>query len=428
VTVPPAVVVGMDTVTGLQTARILAARGVPIIGLAGDLGHFACRTRVCAQILQADLLREDLVDVLATLGPRLDTRAALIPCTDLAVLQISRHRERLAPWFHVALPDHAVVEMLMDKVGFLRHAQRNGLPIPETVIIESRDDAERAARTLSYPAVLKPPIKSATWQSYTATKAYQLRNGEELLEVYDRVAPWSEVFIAQEWVAGGADELYSCNAYFDATSRPLVTFVARKIRQWPPHIGTSSLGEECRNDDVLGETIRLFGGLEYRGLAYLEMKRDARTGRHVIIEPNIGRPTGRSAIAEAGGVELLHTAYCDMVGLPLPSAREQRYVGAKWIDDRRDAQSAFYFLRRGELGIGDWVSSVRGPKSHAVLSRSDPLPFFLDLLHSARKGGALVVARLGRLARERRARPSGSSPPPADSAVPEEPAVQAPAA
>ena len=210
-----------------------------------------------------------------------------------------------------------------------------------------------------------------------------------------------ERFVAQEWVPGGADALYSCNAYFGRDSRPLVTFVARKLRQWPPHTGTSSLGEECRNDDVLRETERLFGGIGYHGLAYLEMKHDARTGRHLIIEPNIGRPTGRSAIAEGGGVELLYTAYCDMVGLPLPTGRHQRYVGAKWIEDRRDVQSALYFARRGELTPAAWWRSVRGPKSHAVLSRSDPLPFVHDLLQSARK----AISRLARRFRSIGARP-----------------------
>ena len=52
-------------------------------------------------------------------------------------------------------------------------------------------------------------------------------------------------------MAGGEDELYSCNAYFDAAGQPLATFVARKVRQWPPDIGTSASGEECRNDEVL---------------------------------------------------------------------------------------------------------------------------------------------------------------------------------
>ncbi len=398
---PPAVVVGLDNVTGLQTARILAARGVTVIGLAGDMGHYATRTRACTQIVQADLLREEMVTALLRLGPHLDQPAALFPSTDLSVLLISQHRHELAPWYKIALPDHAVVQMLMDKVGFLRHAQENDLPIPGTVIIENRDDAERAARTLTYPVLLKPAIKSATWQDRTSLKAIPAQDGRELLDAYAEWASWSRMFIAQEWVQGGADSLYSCNAYFDKDARPLVSFVARKLRQWPPDVGTSSLGEECRNDEVLGETMRLFGSIGYRGLAYLEMKRDARTGEHLIIEPNIGRPTGRSAIAERGGVELLHTAYCDMVGLPLPAAREQRYVGAKWIDDRRDFQSALHFVRRGELTAGDWLRSVRGPMTHAVLSRTDPLPFLAELLHygikATRAAGARVVRQFGRL-------------------------------
>jgi len=392
-------VVGLDTITGLQTARILAARGVPVIGLTNDTRHYACRTRACGRVVQADLLSEEVVEALVRLGPELGERAALFPCTDLAVLQISRHRDRLAPWYVVALPDHGVVDMLMDKVRFLRHAQDKDLPIPGTVLIESRGDAERAARELPFPVVLKPPIKSAAWQSHTKLKAFQVADERELLEVYDRVASWSDCLVAQEWVDGGADALYSCNAYFDRNSRPLVTFVARKLRQWPPHTGTSSLGEECRNDEVLEQTLRLFGPLGYYGLAYVESKRDARSGRHVIIEPNIGRPTGRSAIAEAGGVELLYTAYCDMVGLPLPEAREQRYVGAKWIDDRRDLQSALYFLRRGELSPAAWWRSWRGPKWHAVLSRTDPAPFLHDLWQSTRRAWRMVVrARPGRRA------------------------------
>jgi predicted ATP-grasp superfamily ATP-dependent carboligase len=393
---PAAVVVGLDTITGLQTARILAARGVRVVGLANDLRHWACRTRACDRVVQADLLGEGVVDALARLGPALGDRAALLPCTDLAVLQISRHRDRLAPWYRVALPEHDVVDMLMDKVRFLRYAQDHDLPIPGTAFLQDRADAERAAKELAFPVALKPPMKSSVWQAHTNLKAFQVEDARELLEVYDRVAPWTDCLIAQEWVDGGADALYSCNAYFDRDSRPLVTFVARKLRQWPPHTGTSSLGEECRNDEVLEQTLRLFGPLGYHGLAYIESKRDARTGRHVIIEPNIGRPTGRSAIAEAGGVELVYTAYCDMVGLPLPTAREQRYVGAKWIDDRRDLQSALYFVRRRQLSLADWWRSWRGPKWHAVVSRTDPAPFLHDLLQSARRASRTVTARRDR--------------------------------
>jgi len=213
--------------------------------------------------------------------------------------------------------------------------------------------------------------------------------------------PILEWLLVQEWVEGDEDGLFSCNCYFDRLGQPVVTFVARKLRQWPPNIGTSASGVECRNDEVLTEALKLFGTVGFHGLGYLEMKRDVRTGQIQIIEPNVGRPTGRSAIAEAGGVDLVYTAYCDAAGLPLPPAREQRYVGAKWLDLRRDLQAAAVARRRGDLSVAEWARSVRGPKAHAIWSRRDPLPFMVDVVTAAATGGRMVASRIARSVRTR---------------------------
>lgn len=378
---PFAVVIGLDCMTGLQTARILAKRGVPVIAVAKDANHFACRTKVCKQILIADTASSEFLTALENLGPKLAQKAVLFPCIDMSVLQISRNRDRLSRWFHVVLPTPEVVEMLMDKVQFLKFAQREGLSIPGTFFLNNRDDAENAAAKLSYPCILKPPFKSTEWQQNTKTKAYKIQSSEELLQIYDRSCRWADILMAQEWVEGSDASLYSCNCYFDSTSKPLVTFVARKLRQWPPETGTSCLGEEIRNDTVLEETIRLFRKVNYYGLGYVEMKRDEHTGKHYIIEPNIGRPTGRSAIAEAGGVELVYSKYCDVTGQPLPENRMQKYRGVKWVYLRRDLQSAFYYWRRGDLTLREWWRSLRGKKGYAVFSWDDPAPFVWDFIN-----------------------------------------------
>jgi len=109
------------------------------------------------------------------------------------------------------------------------------------------------------------------------------------------------------------------------------------------------------------------------------MKRDVRTGKYYIIEPNIGRPTGRSALAEASGVEILYTMYCDKMGLPLPKEVEQKYLGVKWIQIRTDLMSSFYYWRKGELTIKDWFKSIQGKKFFAVYSLKDPLPFLAEI-------------------------------------------------
>lgn len=384
-----AVIVGIDRDPGLQAARILSSRGVPVIGVAVDRNHFACRTRVCQTIHYVDDY-PGMVDVLERIGPQLAARAVLIPCSDPAVEVVAAERHRLEPWFHVPLPSTETVSLLMDKTKFYAYAQAEAIPIPTTCVLSSHADLEAAVTQLRFPCVLKPPVRTAAWVRNSKDKAIKVTTAAELIALYDRCKDWADQLILQEWIEGGDDALYSVNCYFDDRGEPLVTFVARKIRQWPVEAGDSSLGEECRNDVVLAESLRLFQSVGYHGLGYVEMKRDSRTGVHYVIEPNVGRPTGRSAIAEAGGVELLYTMYCDLVGRPLPAQRSQTYGHAKWIYLRKDLQASLYQLKQGALTIGGWWESVRGRKVYAVWSLHDPLPFVYDLWNTARKVARLV--------------------------------------
>ena len=382
---PYAIVIGLDCFTGLQTARILVKRGVPVIAIASDLTHYCCKTKVCEDIFEADTGSEALIDTLMKLGPDLEKKAVLYPCTDLSVLMISRNRECLGGWFHVVLPEGDVIELLMDKMSFYTYAQKAGMPVPRTFFLRDNDEAFQAAGKLDYPCILKPPMKTPKWEEHTKAKVFKASDREDFLRLYEICSDWADVLMAQEWVEGSDASLYSCNCYFNTNSDPVVTFIARKLRQWPPETGTSCLGEEVRNDVVLEESIRLFRSVGYRGLGYVEMKRDERTGKHYIIEPNVGRPTGRSAIAEAGGVELLYAMYCDVVGLPMPDGLEQKYTGVKWIYLRRDLQSAAYYWRRGDLSLRKWWNSLRGQKAFALFSWSDPAPFWGDIFHGLKR-------------------------------------------
>jgi predicted ATP-grasp superfamily ATP-dependent carboligase len=415
---PAAIVIGLDCITGLQSARILAARNVPVIGIASDTDHFCTRTRSVRAVLRAETSGMELIDVLRDLGPRLSHKAVLYPCTDASVLLIARERERLEPWFHIVLPATDVLVSLMDKVKFLELAAQSGVRIPATRILRTRSDVEKAARELPFPCILKPALKTAEWERHSPLKVHRVQDGDDLLRVYDRYGRYAELLIVQQWIEGGDDTLYSCNCYYDRESKPVCTFIARKLRQWPPRTGTSSLGEEVRNDEVRDLTLQLFGHLGYHGLGYLEVKRDPRTGDHFVIEANPGRPTGRSAIAEAGGVPLLYAMYCETVGLPLPEGLEQRYRGAKWIFWRNDARSAFYYWRRGELSLRQWASSWRGKKASAVFSWTDPGPVLADIPVLVRKS----LRRLGKSRATDATGPSSGSASPA--AAPPRPTLQ----
>ena len=376
---PPAIVIGLDSMQGIQTVRSLKRNGVDVIAIASDPDHHCCRTNSCRDIYFAGTQTEEFLPVLEQIAERSASKPVLYPCHDETVRILARNREALDDKFRINISDRETIELLSDKVRFYRFAQEHGLPVTPTRIIESDEDASAAATQLRFPAVLKPAARTLEWDRNTMLKAYKVENAAEFMAVYQRCKGWARALILQEWIEGRDDSLFSCNCYFSTEGEPLCTFVARKLRQWPPQVGVSSLGEEVRNDFVLEQTLRLFRSFGFRGLGYVEFKRDSRDGKYYLVEPNVGRPTGRSGIAEAGGVELLYTMYCDILGHALPEARIQRYVGTKWVDLRHDFQSALYYWRKGEITLSDWYRSWRGPKAHTYFSWKDPGPFIFDL-------------------------------------------------
>jgi len=151
------------------------------------------------------------------------------------------------------------------------------------------------------------------------------------------------------------------------------------LRQWPIFTGNSILGIDVMDKMVLDVTTDLFKKVNYVGLGYVEIKKDIKTNKYYIIEPNIGRPTGRSALAEACGVDLIYTMYCDCLGLPLPETRTQKLKNIKWIHVRTDLQSAYNYWKRGKLTFREWLKSMKGKKFYAVISWKDPMPFLIEL-------------------------------------------------
>jgi predicted ATP-grasp superfamily ATP-dependent carboligase/cellulose synthase/poly-beta-1,6-N-acetylglucosamine synthase-like glycosyltransferase len=379
---PTAVVIGLDSATGLQTARILRARGVPVVGVAADPHHPCCRTRSCGRVIAADTSGTGLVDALLALASTLEQKAVLFPCTDDSVQVLSRHRAELESSMHMVLPPQEVVELLIDKASFYGFAESAGFRVPTTFVLHDRRAAAEAAMRLRYPCILKPAVKTQAWKQSTRAKAFRVEWAGELLALFDRYSPHG-LLIVQEWVRGADTDHYTCNGYFGAGAEPLVTFTSRKLRQWPPTGGEGCLSEEVRNEVVRDETVRLFRQVQHRGLGYAELKLDELTHQYVILEPNICRPTGRSAQAEAAGVELIYTQYCDALGWPLPPNRQQEFRGVKWIHFRRDFQASLHQWRKGELSLVDWARSWKGPKTDALFSLKDPIPFLADLTRVA---------------------------------------------
>jgi predicted ATP-grasp superfamily ATP-dependent carboligase len=135
------------------------------------------------------------------------------------------------------------------------------------MLLRKRANAQKAAQSLRFPLVVKPALKTALWKDRARRKAFKVETGRAA-RVVRRDERHGRRAGRTGWIRGSEADHFTCNAYFDRNAQPVVTFVTRKIRQWPPQTGENSSPSEWRNDVVRDETVRLFSGVGFWGLAY----------------------------------------------------------------------------------------------------------------------------------------------------------------
>lgn len=382
---PPVILVSPESFTGLQTARLMSRRGLRVIGVGMDRSSFVWRSRHFDEriiVSNSETIERELL--------RLDSTqpgAVVIACSDRSVALVAEVRDRFRH-LRTPVPTSDTLLELRDKATSVDAARRAGLPVPRQHGLAPDTDLDDIERIVGYPLVIKPAYKDANWLRATTQKAFHVTNRDELERHAQTALAISSEVITQQWIEGPESNLFSSNFHADANGEVSVSFVARKLRQWPIEVGVSSLGQEAEPSDeeaIRKLSTRLVEATRYSGLGYCEFKWSPADQAHLLVEVNVGRPTGRSAIAEGAGVELLATMYCDLTDQPLPSARTQRFTGHKWIHLRGDLQAVASRVRRHELSLTKAWASWRGPKTFAVWSLRDPLPAIAEVVENLRK-------------------------------------------
>jgi len=389
---PPALLLGSDSLTGLQIARLLWRRRIPVIGLADRPGSPYCRSRAFSRTLGPGTL-DDPVPALEALAADHGARPVLLACSDEHARWLNEHRNLLARHADFLLPDADTLDRLSDKARFYRYGLEQGLALPETRIVKTPEELERAARELGFPLVVKPPRRSAAWRAASGvSRALLVDHADALRRLVPRLQPSVGELVLQQWIPGPTSlgrELCVC---LDGRGELLAGVVLRKLRQWATGTGTGSLAEQVDDDEVLATGLHILRSAGYVGAGQLELKRDERDGRLYVIEMNAGRAALNFPLCEASGVEMTLTWYCASAGLPLPERRRVSRPGARWICWKRDLPAAFAAWRRGGLTLRQWRASLRGPRWSADVAADDPVPLLADALEKARRG----IARAAR--------------------------------
>jgi predicted ATP-grasp superfamily ATP-dependent carboligase len=317
---------------------------------------------------------------LEELGARLPQRAVVFPSHDEYVWPLSRHAERLAPWFIVPFSRWAVMRRVHDKRAQMEAAWRVGVDTPKTLFVSSGAELAAAGAEIAYPAVLKP-VESLAFKLRFQRHIIDIAAPADLQRVYDKVDDLGTLML-QERVPGGEDQLFTVGSYLDADSSPLAVFTGHKLRQYPHAGGSCLAGVSSWDQDLADAALRLLQELRFHGVSQVEFKRDSRDGRYRLMEVN-ARHWKWHGLATACGVNLSLAAYRDAIGRPFVAPRQRD--GVKWIVANKDVPLAILEVARRQRDPVAYVRSLSGVRSDGLHSAADPLPGLLNAYRVARQ-------------------------------------------
>jgi predicted ATP-grasp superfamily ATP-dependent carboligase len=381
----PAIVLGLG-VNGLGTARALGRRGVRVIALTNGRRTPPTYTRFAERMTCPGLENdpEALITFLCELGRRLPAKGVIFPSGDYNLEAVSEHREALEPYYHLPIAAKETIRLILSKGLFYRFAQERGLPIAPTFFPVDGADIRRIAGVIRYPCLMKPSIATSEWRR-RGLKLLLAHDAAELERHYAMAAEIQSDLVVQEITPGPDRALEFSLTYLNRAGTPLAMFTGRKVRQWIPQFGISSMAESEWLPEVDRITRETLARLQYTGYGSIEFKRDPRDNTLVMTEVT-GRTWYPHALSQYCGINLPYLAWCDLTGHPLPALPERFEEGVKWIDEVGDWKSAAHYRRAGELTLGSWLGSYRGRRHWAICTADDPMPGLALGAHLAKEG------------------------------------------
>jgi D-aspartate ligase len=372
---PPAAVFQVGYACGLGILRDLGRHDVPLLAFDPDPDAIGLRSRYAVGRVCPDPLADEeaLIAWLETVGPGLPQRAVVFPSHDEFIWPLSRHAERLEPWFVVPFSRGEVMAGVRDKRAQMEAAWRVGVETPRTVFVSTAKDLAAAADEVGFPALLKP-VESLAFKLRFHRHVLDVETPSDLERIYGEVDDLGELML-QERVPGGEHELWTVGSYLDAESRPLAVFTGHKLRQYPHAGGSCIAGVSAWNEELAQTALRLLSELSFHGVSQVEFKRDPRDGSYRLMEVN-ARHWKWHGLAARCGVNLSYAAYRDAIGEPYLARRQQD--GVKWIVANKDLPLALHEIAAGELGARQYARSLSGTRMDGLHALDDPLPGLMN--------------------------------------------------
>lgn len=377
--------------SALAIVRSLGAAGFRCVVTAqrrGDLAgasRFASRTVCVPDPLKAPgpfgdavvkLVAEECADI-------------IIPVSEPALLALLPLRAALSPAV-LPFPDAEIFASLADKQHVLDEAAQLGIAVPAQRTIASPEQIDCLEPSgIAFPVVLKP--SRSVGEHHGVRQKFGVSYARDVAELRARLralpAAAFPVLLQQRIVGPGIGIFL---LMWDG--EPRAEFAHRRLCEKPPTGGVSVYRESVPVDCVLRDRSRaLLERLDWKGVAMVEFKVDARTSTPYLMEIN-GRFWGSLQLAIDAGADFPRMLAAAALGDELPAAPAYRVgVRSRWWWGQMDHLVARARRRKAAPLPPDTVSVARaasdmllGPfrrdDREEVFRWSDPKPFINETM------------------------------------------------
>lgn len=396
---PPCIVLGLETQIGLGIVRELGRAGVPVIGIAHDPDAIGLASRYLSRKLVVNPPRSpELMAAICALGEEYG------PCCLLAVseanlswLALNRNAfGRVRP----IVPTPEKLAIVLDKQRTLKAAREVGIAVPETVELSSMAQANELAANFKFPAVLKWKDPNAVAQKLSAAglellKAEYVYTPEQFLTAARRYESLAEWPIVQAYCPGrGLGQFFYMHL-----GQAVRRFQHMRVAEWPPEGGFSSVCDSVALDQhqaLQEKSIELLRHVGWEGVAMVEYRWDPATNQAVLMEIN-GRYWGSYPLALHCHADFALISYYLESGLgapTLPTPCQQVRCRMMSTELKRLARIFLHpeLIVDRTFKIDKWAELARffadffkRDVKYYVWDRGDPRPFIIDVKNLIKK-------------------------------------------
>lgn len=380
----PAIILNCNNIMALPIIRLLGKNNIPIIGVFGigkNVSPFHTIIKGSKYIsdkiyFEEENYLESLIQSLINYGLKQKIKPVMFLASDTDLEVISCQRQKLQEYFYFTLPPDDLIKSILNKDKFIDLAKINNLPIPKSFRICGDEPLNEILNKLNFPFIIKPSWRNNEWlRIFKEKKVFIVENSDDLKLALSVMSKHPVEYLIQEIVKGSESNIYCSFAILNENSEPIQIGFCRKLTQYPPNYGNTSIAIPIQESSLENLSREIFKKLKLIGYASIEFKFDETDGKYKIIEITPNRFNRQFAVTTLQGLNLPYTLYQYELGLPIHKY-QMNNSKKLWISEANEIRIILNFEKNKIKKFLKLLFDLPKFRMFEIFDLSDPLPLF----------------------------------------------------